>query len=101
MKLVLVLHKEPPCNESFCFLKIHMMLLSYIVHCLSIIMQFEKKQLSATMKYIALKFQNGNKALKMNDIPVICISRLLRLPDNFFVLHRVKMQKSCIFVYSW
>lgn len=53
------------------------------------------------MKYIALKFQNGNKALKMNDIPVICISRLLRLPENFFVLHRVKMQKSCIFVYSW
>lgn len=51
------------------------------------------------MKYIALKFQNGNKALKMNDI--ICISRLLRLPENFFVLHRVKMQKSCIFVYSW
>lgn len=51
------------------------------------------------MKYIALKFQNGNKALKMNDI--ICISRLLRLPETFFVLHRVKMQKPCIFVYSW
>lgn len=52
------------------------------------------------MKYIALKFQNGNKALKMNDIPVICISRLLRLPDNFFVLHsqNAEIMYICLFM---
>lgn len=50
------------------------------------------------MKYIALKFQNGNKALKMNDI--ICISRLLRLPDNFFVLHsqNAEIMYICLFM---
>lgn len=60
-------------------------------------MQFEKSKVKyKKMKYRALKFQNGHKALKLNGI--ICKSRLLRLPEKIVVLHRVKMQKTASYV---